>query len=516
MARISNYLVEIQAFTGDEVETLYLSTQPFTSGPSDDPPNQQYIAAIDDLGTFDRSFAEDDGTFGAPSVNYGFIGLSNANGRFDGWQFYGFGRPFVIKDLVSPRARAASAPVIFSGIIQGIDTSDARSTFRLRVRDRMAALNLPLLTERYAGTTTGSGATAEGNVDLKDVIKPRIWGNVGEGNAPCKPVNTFNLLYQVSNSVVDSIAVYDVGLALTNDGDSVDLTALNAASIAAGHYRTCLALGIFRLGFSPAQVTADVIEGGSAENRSAVRVAQRMLEFYGETLDTDSFDAIYGDIDDEVGIVVSDESTVLANVAQVLASIEAAVLPNIDQELELVRLVNPTDASPVATLTQADLDKDGAFALLAGPLKEGDGIPAYSIVINWGKIWQTQTGGDLAGAVSDDRRALLALPTRQVSTDLTITDIRSTYPNAPQITMDTLLVDRTDAVAAETRRYALYSSAFRRRLTFPVQRSRADYDIGAILRVDIDRYGFAGGQNVIVIDRIDDFTKRLVTYTLWG
>jgi hypothetical protein len=514
MARKSNYLVEFLAHTGDQVETLYLSTQPWTSRRLDTPANQTYRAVISDLGSFERSFAEDDGTFGAPSVNYGFIAGDNSNGQLDTWQFYGWGRSFIIKDLIDRRARVVSAPVVFSGIIQGVDTSDAKTTMRLRVRDRMALLDQPLLTERYAGTTTGLGPTAEGNVDLKGVVKPRAWGSPFE-TVPCKLVNQFNLFYQPAVGPLDAVTIYDEGIELPSDGDYPDLTALAAATIAGGHIATCLALGVIRTEDEPiGQLTAHVVEGGSAENRSAIRVAQRMLEFFGETPDEESFDDIFADIDDEVGIYVDDDSTVLFNIALALGSIEGGLVPTDDQTLRAVRLINPTDVASVATLTEDDLDKDGAFSFSAGPLKEGDGAPAWSVVLNWGFIHQTQQGGDLAGGVTVDRRAILGLQKRSATAEES--GIKIVYPNARQITADTRLINQADAEAAAARRFALYGTTFRRFCSFPVQRSRADYPVGTVLRIDIARHGFAGGVNMMVTGRRDDFTKRLVTYRLWG
>jgi hypothetical protein len=185
-----------------------------------------------------------------------------------------------------------------------------------------------------------------------------------------------------------------------------------------------------------------------------------------------------------------------------------------DQTLQAVRLVNPTDETPVDTLNESDLDKDGSFAFSAGPLKEGDGIPAWSVVLNWGFIPQTQQGGDLAGAVTAARRAILGLQKRPAIFE--DAGIKVIHPNARQITADTRLINLADADAAAARRFLLYGATFRRFCSFPVQRSRADYPIGTVLRINIARYGFAGGVNMMIIGRRYDFTRRLVTYRLWG
>jgi hypothetical protein len=79
-------------------------------------------------------------------------------------------------------------------------------------------------------------------------------------------INATNLVYQVHDGAVNAIpAVYDFGYALPTpgtvgpDADYASYAALIAATISNGHYATCKALGLFRLGSTPAgAVTCDV------------------------------------------------------------------------------------------------------------------------------------------------------------------------------------------------------------------------------------------------------------------
>ena len=68
------------------------------------------------------------------------------------------------------------------------------------------------------------------------------------------------LIYQIHDGSVQAIdAVYDKGSALTAGSDYLSYAALAAASITAGQYGTCKALGLFKLGSAAAgQITADV------------------------------------------------------------------------------------------------------------------------------------------------------------------------------------------------------------------------------------------------------------------
>ncbi|MGH2173878.1 hypothetical protein ACQ1Z4_14290, partial [Enterococcus faecalis] len=69
-----------------------------------------------------------------------------------------------------------------------------------------------------------------------------------------------SLIYQAHDGAMQSIdAVYDRGAPLTGAGDVADYAALAAASVSSGQFKTCLALGLFKLGSAAAgTVTADV------------------------------------------------------------------------------------------------------------------------------------------------------------------------------------------------------------------------------------------------------------------
>src|SRR5690606_36469248 len=135
---------------------------------------------------------------------------------------------------------------------------------------------------RYAGTTLSAGATAAGTADMKGRPKPLVYGKAP--NVPAVPVNPFNLICQVNDGAVSSITAYDGGAALSNAGDYPSLSALVGATVLAGRYATCLALGLFRLGSSLAKVvTADVVEGSTLALRNAGAIATRIMTRMGLT-----------------------------------------------------------------------------------------------------------------------------------------------------------------------------------------------------------------------------------------
>jgi hypothetical protein len=510
------YLVEIDAWTGAGVETLRLATTTIVTRPTDVPANTPYQGAITDVGSLVRQIFAGGATTGQPSVSYGYVEIANLDGRFDAWLDYGFdGRAFRLKALRSKGAPVAGAETIFVGTLAGIDGSDAMRALRLRVRDRLAELNRPLLTARYAGTTiSGSLSTAEGDADLKDKVKPRVFGRVL--NAPAVAANRFRLLYQWSAGPVAALAVYDGGLALTPTVDYPTLSSLLAGTLTGGQYATCLAQGIARLGGAPEfTVTADVTEGVALADRSAARVVGRILDAMGVAdRDEASFAALHAAAPAEVGVHVTEEDKGLDVVARVLDSVGAALVPSTTGAMRLVRLQVPSGA-PVKTIRARDIvGGSEAIALAVGAKGEGEGVPAYRVILTHGRVWQTLSGTELAGAVAAERRAYLETAEREAKAESAA--VLAVHPLAPEIKIETLLLDAADAAAEATRRLAIYG-ARRDRASIPLVFDEGSaVDLGDVVAIDHPRFGWAGGKLLQVLGRTDDWQRRMITLDVFG
>lgn len=278
------HALEVDAWTGAAVETLRVATKTFVTAA---PGNLEYLGVISDLGAFDRSIFDGGGTLGNPSSSLGSIVLNNVDGDLDGWLNFGFdGRAYRLYELPEGSTSLNGARVLASGLLAGIDTSDALYTLRLRLRDARAALETPLLTARYAGTTTdGTIQTFEGDETLKDQIKPRVFGAVT--NMLPRQANRFLNVWQVHDGPVAAITPYDGGVALTIAGDYPTPSAMLAANIAGGatqRVATCLAAGLFRLDdAAELQITADVVANADAAQRRPGAVVGQMLALMGAT-----------------------------------------------------------------------------------------------------------------------------------------------------------------------------------------------------------------------------------------
>jgi hypothetical protein len=514
---MSEYLITLDAWSGPLVGgglvARYLSTHGRASGPAEVPANTLYDARISDPGFIEASLFGAGRTYGAGSVTAGEVVLSNADGALDGWLDDGFdGRAIRIDRVADPRLGLAAAERLFTGTMEAVDaTSDALTSLRLRLYDRRLDLDQPIQTARYGGTTAAAGASADGGPDLKGKVKPLVFGRVFK--VPAVSVNPHNLIYQVHSGAVSSISVFDAGVPLTDDGDVASLAALAAAVIPGGRYRTCRALGLFRLGASPYRtVTADVIEGAGLADRSAARVVERMLARMGlaASVDAASVAALAAAAPSEVGIYIGDERSGLAAMQDVLASVGGWLLTAPTGAIQVGRLAAP--GVPVLEIGEGQIEARSLRLLRVSD--PGEGLPAWRVVLRHRRQWHQYQAGDVAEMLSADVRADLARDALDVIAEAPA--VRSRHPLAPELTFDALLTDGTAAAAEAARRLALYS--VRRDLVavdVPAELAGAAR-LGLTVRLVLSRLGYQAGRDMVVIGRREQWRDGLVTLTLWG
>ena len=506
---------------GTQIRTLHVSSHSFVTKPSDTPANTLYDGRISDAGSLARSILSGNGPLGRSSVSYGFIELANAGG-LDPWLAYSFdGRAFTLKEISAKGKPVSTAQTIFRGTLAGVESSDARKNLRLKIRDRLSELSVPLLTERYAGTTVSGVVSAdptmsdlaEGDTDIKDQLKPRVYGRVT--NLPAVWGNKFNLLVQFSATPVESITVYDGGVPLDYHGDYPVISSLINVTLDPGEYATCLNQGIARLGGTPALgVTADVIEGVNSSDRTVGQIALRLLGDMGiddDDIDLESFFDLDAFNDAEVGVYVTGETSTLDIIGQVLESIGAAIVPTTQGQFQVIGLSAPLASQVSGEITIRDIVDGATFAFGVGG--EQEGVPVWSVALNYGRNYSPMSDGQIAGVVSlTDRLRLSTATMQEVAKDQTI---KTAHPLSQQLTVDSLLSSQTDAQAEAARRLALYGVR-RDRFILPVAYDKGKYELGDVVSVKLPRFGYRAGRPMMVVGRTDDFTKRLITLTVWG
>lgn len=517
MAQASEYLIEIGANNGAGVITLRVSSCGFTTGPTDVPANTEYERRIIDPAYFDRSLFEPQRTMGASDVSVGTIVLNNVDGGLDGWVDYGFsGQPVTIKRIAGRRASFASAVVILRGTVEGLESSEALKTVKLRLRDRRRELDRALQVNRYTGTTTSGGLAdnlANGTADMKDQPKPIIYGTVR--NVRVIIVNPFDLIGQVNDGAVASVVVYDGGVPLTNAGDFATAALLQAADLRPGQYGTCLALGLVCLGGTPQyDVTADVVEGATLAERYAGAIAQRILARMGLTGSTNinaaSVTALNAAAPIELSIYIEDDRTGLDALGAILSSVGGYILPNEAGVFEVGRFVGlgtPTWEISRAMIHGSDM------ALLLNTDCEGE-IPAWRTILKYGRVWGAADQSRLGPFLSADRKAFLSTEWREAKAEAAATKTKHTL--SPEISVETLIANAADATTEAARLLALHSVT-RRVLMISVRRDDADaMPLNSTGTVTYPRLGFASGRLMVVIGRREDPASELVKLTLWG
>lgn len=507
-------LVEIDAAhpVTHAVTTVRFSSAAFVTGRADTPADTAYLPLLAEAPQLAQGMFGDGRTSGSTRRQGGRIVVSNADGRLDHLLAWGLdGRAVVIRTGPEGGAYPGDFPVWLRGTLDGVEVPDPlRLSFVLR--DPMAALDVPLTTARYAGNNAlpaGQEGTAD---DLKDRAKPMAFGRCLNVSPPC--VNTARLIYQVSAAAVADIpAVYDRGVALARGANYASLADLHATAPAAGSWRAWLAGGLFRLGAIAERVTADVSEGAAGQ-RTAAHVIARIASSVGATVSTADRNALAAAAPGEVGLWLDSETTALAAIDRVAASVGGWASIDAAGTLRVGRLDAPA-GDPVATL-QPHLIRS---VRLLQSRDAGGGLPLRRIAVRYGRNWTVQSGTDVAGAVTAERRAWLEHPDRIAAWDAPAA-VTALHPRAAEVERETLLVEATAAADEAARLGALYGV---RRQLFRVVASRPGMDtrlpgivLGAVVRLAFPRYGLDGGRLLRVIGIESRAAADEIILDLWG
>lgn len=524
------WLLEFEAHDGSSVVTLRLTSGRSIATTADDSPASTiYYSGMVNAGELRRTLFENGGTIGRPALNAGFFEIANADGTRNAWLSYGIGgRSFRLYSLADRDDPVSTRELVFTGTLRGIESFNMRRSFRLRIRDKMEELSRPFLTTRYQGTSNSAGATAEGDSSMSGELKPAAYGY--NYFCPTKPANSYNLIYQSAINAQATQTVYDGGLLLTSSTNHASLALLAAATVSAGTYHTCNALGMFRLGATPAKpVTVQLQHDSDEADISVGAVAKKMLIDAGVSssdIDDDSFTALTTSTTrHRVGIYMDTEITVLDAVCEVLNSVGASLVATPLGKFKAVQFgefqsaISSTPTMPptsghLDTFTERDVEGDDAeYSIFATPEAEGDGVPAAYVNIKGQRYWTQHRGGDLNSAVTDEavRHQLSktwGIELSQGGASLTV------HPLAAYLTFETLQTTGTGIIIEGQRRAELYGE--RRdvvKITVPFSRAD-DIDLGNLVRLNIDNSPYEG-KNGYVIGRHDRFGERRSTLAIW-
>lgn len=500
---------------GPGLRRYYWSTAAFVTGASSTPPHQAFDPRIVSAPSFTRRAFSDPRAATGAAASGGVLELANGDHALAPLLDMGIaGRAITVRVGPAGAVYPGGFTTWLTGTVESVEVGATRAL--LRIRDRLAILDQPLQATKYAGNNSLPNGAEGVATDIGGQPKPKAWGKVLQ--VPLVLVNTALLIYQGSDGPVQAFdAVYDKGVALTASGtDHANLAALSAATIAAGQYDTCKALGLVRLGGSAdGKVTADLrgdAAGSYVDRVGAIcrRILETVCGVPTAEIDTASFAALDAAANFEAGIWIGAEATRREVLAALAMSVGAWVVPSAMGVWKAGQIAVPT-GSAVLTLTDAeiiDIDR-------VPPAGDEAGIPVWEVTVRYGRYWAGFSASDLAAppGITEARRGELQQEWRTTTT--TDATTRTAHPLAVTLQRDTCLASAADAATERDRLLALHK--VRRDMTrcrVPLIDATAALDVGSRVDVVTSALGYGGGRSFLVAG----ITREGATLdlALWG
>lgn len=511
------YLLEITAYDPDLAATRVLrfaSGRGFMTLPSETPANAWYEPRILRPITFTRTLFANARVTGGGKVGVGDIVLNNADQGLAYLRDLGIdGRDVVVRVGPEGAAYPAGFTTFLTGTAEQAEVGAATATIRLR--DRLAVLQQPLQATLYAGTNSlpsGAEGTAD---DLEGKPKPILLGR--RYHAEPVLVNTALLIYQLHDGPMQAIdAVYDQAVALTASGtDRADLAALEAATIAAGQYDTCKALGLFRLGASATgKVTADArgdATGSYVDTPGAIvqRILTRFCGYSTGDLDSATFTTLNAAANDEIGLHFTAAVTRQAAIDEALAACGGWLSPARDGLWQVGQLLAPS-GTPDHEFSDVEILRVDT----AATRDSGAGVPVWRVRLRY-LPYPSFSASDIAGSVSEAVRARLRQPWREgVGSDATV---KTKHLLATEMTVETPLTKVLEAALEAVRLLTLHK--VRRdyvQAEVWISEARAAIELDDVVRLTTPRLGYDSGRDFRVVGIAADGRLGRLTLDLWG
>lgn len=383
-------------------------------------------------------FAGADPTQGG-TATVGILELIDPDGEMDDLRTLGWdGAPLMLK-----RGEPEAAFSTFA-TVANLSTAGLRYNTRKKeilLRDLAWQLTqAELHGQRYGGT-----GSADGDASLAGRIKPLAIGEVF--NITPVLINATGLVYQVScTSVLAIDAVKDGGAELAIDADYATYALLAAASVASGHYATCLALGLFKIGAAPVYIiTADVrgdndTINGIAYPHTRAHVARRIATGRGNIrlsdltqIDLTAFEYLEQYQSATLGYYWDGETTKAEALAEVMAGCLGWWTMRLNGTLAVGQLEDPSTAVPLFSLAYPASD-NSVESRVDEPAMTDYRPPRRATLMGWSRNYTPMAVNQIAGAVAQATSAILQRPTRYTtSEDLWVA---AGFPTAPVASID--------------------------------------------------------------------------------
>lgn len=290
-------------------------------------------------------------------------------------------------------------------------------------------------------------------------------------------------------------------------------------------YKAYLAGGYFRLGGTPdGIVTADITQGATAADRTAAILAAAVLARVptAPTFVSGDLTALDADDDSVLGYWTMDDGVTCDQVLDFIAGTPGAAWYPDKAGLFRIAQFEGASGAPALTITQNESKKDTLQRVTSND--QGNGIPIYQVVVQWGRFYQTITT-DIAGAVTDAARAEFAQEWRNAPA--TDASVQTAHPSAGVLTIQSLYTTEADALAEAARQLALRS--IKRdfyELTVELNDETDGLDLNDVIEIVHKRYSLSvvsspsgalsGGGLFRILDVRPNAEAKELTLTVWG
>lgn len=486
---------------------VYAASTDYVTAVNDNPASTLFRGTVKTPLRFERSIIGGSNTLiTATTIGFGETYLDNADGLYDTLADTCAidGRRIIIK-LGATDFAYAKFGVVFDGTASGWHTDE--SVLRIKLRDLGYLLDKNVQEKTYAGT-----GGIDGDENAKGKRVPLCYGSVE--NITPQLLNT-DLIYQVHDGSVQSIAtVYDRGATLTPSADYPDYASLKAATIPSIQFATCKALGLFRLGGSPAGLVTCDVQGdntGGYVSTTAdiiVRIITGRVGVSPSMIDTATVTACNAASPGAVGIFIGDTETKASElVSKLSAGIGAFAGFRRDGKFQITVFYLPS-GTPKASFSDIEILK---IERLDPPSTINP--PNWRRRAIYRRNWTVQDS-DIAGIVTDERRAFLKEATRLAeASDATVKQdhLLATDPDP----VESYYAEESAASAEAQRLLSMYKK-MRSLYRVIIKTVPFVLDVGDCVSITCPRWNLKTGKLLRIVSIIEDADDNYVEIQAFG
>lgn len=513
------FTVEIYPISGS---AIYAATEQYNTMATDTLSNTPFNGTVEKALRFHRAII-DGRRIGGFSSGYADLELSNYSGDYDGYAAVPLDGARVVVRMGRSGQSFNSFATLYDGIAEG-NAKISEESLTLTLQDDNERLNIPVQPHVYGGT---GGTDGDSNVTGKR--KPLALGQ--PVNVSPVLINAASLVYQIHDGQITGIShVYDRGVELTANAtpDYADYAALTAASITAGRWASCLALGLIRLASKPDGIVTATLSGGAVSNGLVAGLAT------GTAL-TDTASIVHYLITISTATIVVDMGSIIAARAAQGATIGYFVGPDDDKTLrgaidelmggilgwagfrrdrsfELGLIALPTASVPLGDYTDKDF-----FELKKIALPSQMDPPPYRIRAAYAVNWTVQP--ELAAAVDvttatlrKDRYAVASSTNTVLSAAIQAAHLKAQDPEV----WPSFFALSADAVTFCNATLTLFGGAARGLYEITLPADAYALNLANPILVTDDRYELDSGATLAIVSIDDDTTEEQAILQAFG